>query len=90
MKIKSRPLVFSMLLGLMPQYAVADDFEDDFFSELPVITSASRLNQSVLSSPSAVTVIDSAMIRASGFIEIADIFRLVPGFQGEHRRMVFA
>lgn len=84
MRIKSSPLVLSVLLGVMPQYAVADDFEDDFSSELPVITSASRLNQSILSSPSAVTVIDSAMIRASGFIEIADIFRLVPGFQVAH------
>lgn len=84
MRIKSRPLLLSMMLGVTPQYVLSDEFEEDFFSELPVITSASRLNQSVLSSPSAVTVIDSAMIRASGFIEIADIFRLVPGFQVAH------
>lgn len=61
----------------------ADDF-DDFSAELPIITSASRLNQSVLSSPSAVTVIDSDMIKASGFIELADILRLVPGFIVAH------
>lgn len=76
--------MLSICLGVIPQHALTDDFEDDFFSELPVITSASRLNQSILSSPSAVTVIDSAMIRASGFIEIADIFRLVTGFQVAH------
>lgn len=81
---KNSPLVISIMLGLVPQYAQSDNLEDDVFSALPVITSASRLNQSVLSSPSAVTVIDSAMIRASGFIEIADIFRLVPGFQVAH------
>lgn len=84
MRTKSVPLVMTLMLGLTPQYALSDEFEDEFFSELPVITSASRLNQSVLSSPSAVTVIDSAMIEASGFIEIADIFRLVPGFQVAH------
>jgi iron complex outermembrane receptor protein len=84
MKKNNNPLLF-LMLGLTPQCAWSDElFEDEFFSELPVITSASRLTQSVLSSPSAVTVIDSAMIRASGFIEIADIFRLVPGFQVAH------
>jgi iron complex outermembrane receptor protein len=84
MRITSRPLLLSIMLGVTPQYVLSDEFEGDFFSELPVITSASRLTQSVLSSPSAVTVIDSAMIRASGFIDVADIFRLVPGFQVSH------
>jgi len=85
MKKNNKPLLCFLMLGLTPQCGWSDElFEDEFFSELPVITSASRLNQSVLSSPSAVTVIDSAMIRASGFIEIADIFRLVPGFQVAH------
>ena len=55
---------------------------DDIFSdELPIVISASRLNQSVLTSPTSVTVIDKAMINASGFIELVDILRLVPGFQ---------
>lgn len=85
MKKNNKPLLCFLMLGVTPQCAWSDElFEDEFFSELPVITSASRLTQSVLSSPSAVTVIDSAMIRASGFIEIADIFRLVPGFQVAH------
>lgn len=84
MRITSRPLLLSIMLGVTPQYVLSDEFEEDFFSELPVITSASRLTQSVLSSPSAVTVIDSAMIRASGFVDVADIFRLVPGFQVAH------
>lgn len=85
MTIDTKPLVLTLLLGLSPQCVLGDELsENDFFNELPVITSASRLNQSILSSPSAVTVIDSAMIRASGFIEIADIFRLVPGFQVAH------
>lgn len=59
--------------------------EDDLFGdELPVVISASRLNQSVLTSPSAVTVIDKEMIAASGFTELVDLLRLVPGFQVAH------
>lgn len=85
MKIKNLSLTLMACTGLISQNVIAEgELDDAFFGDLPVITSASRLNQSVLSSPSAVTVIDSAMIQASGFIEIADIFRLVPGFQVAH------
>lgn len=61
-------------------HALGDELE----GELPAVVSASRLTQSVLNSPSAVTIIDRAMIEASGFTEIADLFRLVPGFQVAH------
>jgi iron complex outermembrane receptor protein len=67
----------------IPLASLAEDF-DDFGFDLPVVTSASRLSQSVLTSPSMVTVIDSDMIEASGFIEIPDLFRLVPGFIVAH------
>jgi iron complex outermembrane receptor protein len=59
----------------------AFELDQNFQDILPVITSASRLTESVLKSTSSVTVIDKAMIQASGFVEIADLFRLVPGFQ---------
>ncbi len=62
----------------------AEDFGDEFFPELPIVTSASRLAESVLKSASAVTVIDRTLIEASGFVELVDIFRLVPGFQVAH------
>ncbi len=59
----------------------------DFFDEsLPIVISASRLNQSVLTSPTSVTVINREMIEASGFIEFVDLMRLVPGFQVAHAR----
>ena len=76
----------AMLTLLFSQQLIAEDFNDEAnsFSELPSVVSASRLNQSVLKSPSAVTVIDRAMIEATGFIEIADIMRLVPGFYVGH------
>ena len=55
--------------------------EADFFAEQPIVLSVSRLAQSVSDAPAAVTVIDRAMIEASGFRHVVDLLRLVPGFQ---------
>jgi iron complex outermembrane receptor protein len=54
--------------------------EREFLTEFPTVLSASRLRQDVTETPQAVTVIDQAMIRASGARELAELFRLVPGF----------
>jgi len=54
--------------------------ESDFFDELPVVLSVSRLSQPVDEAPAAVTVIDQDMIRTSGFRDIPDLLRMVPGF----------
>ena len=54
--------------------------EADFFEDVPVVLSASRLLQPLSEAPVAVTVIDQDMIRASGFRDIPDLLRLVPGF----------
>ncbi|MBL1321007.1 MAG: TonB-dependent receptor [Methylophaga sp.] len=78
--MKKRKVALGGLLLCITSVSLA--MEDSFFStDLPVVISASRLTQSVLTSPSAVTIIDKAMIEASGFVEIADLMRLVPGFQ---------
>lgn len=53
--------------------------ETDGFSDLPVVLTASRLQQSVAESPSAVTVIDRDLIEKSGARQIADLMRFVPG-----------
>jgi iron complex outermembrane recepter protein len=57
-----------------------------FLDELPVVLSASRLSQPVHEAPAAVTVIDRDMIRASGFRDIPDLLRLVPGFSVAYTR----
>ncbi|NWG39465.1 MAG: TonB-dependent receptor [Hydrogenophilaceae bacterium] len=54
--------------------------EADYFSEQPVVLSASRLPQPVNRTPAAVTVITREMIEASGFRHLVDVLRLVPGF----------
>ena len=55
--------------------------ETDYFSELPVVLSVARLSQPVSRAPAAVTVITREMIEASGFRQLPDLLRLVPGFQ---------
>jgi len=55
--------------------------EHDFISDLPVVLSASRLAQPQDESPASVTVIDRELIDASTALDIADLLRLVPGFQ---------
>lgn len=44
-----------------------------------MVLSASRLSQPLSETPSAMTVIDRDMIKASGFRNLADLFMLVPG-----------
>jgi iron complex outermembrane recepter protein len=54
--------------------------QDAFYDSLPVVLTASRLAQSPLDAPAPVTIIDREMIDASGFTEVHDLMRLVPGF----------
>ncbi len=65
--------------GLQPSQAT-ELSEDDFLEELPVVLSATRLVQDKRDAPVATTVIDRDMIDASGFTEIVDLLRYVPGF----------
>lgn len=55
--------------------------EAAYLDDLPVILSASRLSQAQADAPGAVTIIDRAMIAASGARNINELFRVVPGFQ---------
>ncbi len=69
------------LLGVCLNGTVLALDESVYFSELPVVASVSRLPQRLADAPTAVTVIDRDMIRASGVRSLNDLFRLVPGFQ---------
>lgn len=55
--------------------------EDLFYEEIPIVLTASRIQQPLNNVPAAITIIDQKMIQASGAIEIVDLLRLVPGFQ---------
>ncbi|TAK41787.1 MAG: Plug domain-containing protein, partial [Betaproteobacteria bacterium] len=60
--------------------------EKSFFEELPVVLSASRIPQSLAATPGAVTVLDRAFIRATGYRDIPSLLKLVPGFQAVSER----
>ncbi len=60
--------------------------EKTFFEELPVVLSASRIPQSLAATPGAVTVLDRAFIRATGYRDIPSLLKLVPGFQAVSER----
>lgn len=67
-----------VLAGLQASLASGD--EGIFFNDVPLILTASRLAQTPFDAPAPVTVIDREMIEASGFTELHDLLRLVPGF----------
>lgn len=79
-----RPVLLCMVLAALPAHAELT--ETDFFDDMPVVLSVSRLSQPIDEAPAAVTVIDQEMIRASGFRDIPDLFRLVPGFTVAYTR----
>jgi len=55
--------------------------EKDFLSPMPIVFSVSRLPQRLDETPGAVTILDRALIARSGARDVADLLRLVPGFQ---------
>ncbi len=60
--------------------------EADFLADLPVVLTVSKMAQPLQDSPSSVTIIDQDMIRASGYQDIPDLLRLVPGFSVAYTR----
>lgn len=68
-------------MGLVGNTAVS---EEDFLADIPVVLTATRLAQPITEAPAAITLIDREMIHASGAREIADLFRMVPGFVVSH------
>lgn len=54
--------------------------EEDYFANVPVVLTASRLDQPLNEAPGAITVIDRNTIRLSGARTVAEVLRLVPGY----------
>lgn len=86
--LSATALIPALLCGTVMAQPPADTDTDadapselDFFSELPVVLHATRLDQPAQKAPVAVTVIDRASIEASGAQDIPTVLRLVPGFQ---------
>lgn len=82
----SSPPVFVGLVWLVLSQGLAAQTslgvsEKDFLDEMPIILSVSRMPQRLDETPGAVTILDRDFIRSSGARDVADLLRLVPGFQ---------
>lgn len=55
--------------------------EQDFLADVPMVLSVARLPQRLDETPGAVTILGRDWIRQSGARDLADLLRLVPGFQ---------
>ncbi|MCW2292930.1 iron complex outermembrane receptor protein [Pseudomonas sp. BIGb0408] len=83
--IKASPPLKLLLLALL---ANGDAVADDLFSggrAVPEVLTATRLKQAPAAVPGSVTVLDGALIRASGARDIAELLRLVPGMMVGYR-----
>lgn len=83
-------IILCLPFGLLPNALAADPQpardEQAFLAELPFVLTPSRLLQPIDESPAAVTVIDRATIRATGYRDLGRLLRLVPGMQvGQER-----
>jgi len=84
-RVRGVDILFGVLIVWLchpPAVAAADGrqfSERDYLADLPVVLSATRLSQPLSDTPVAMTVIDRAMIEASGARTIPDLLRLVPG-----------
>ncbi|MBL8488767.1 MAG: TonB-dependent receptor [Rhodocyclaceae bacterium] len=56
----------------------------DEAGELPVVLSASRLNQPAAEAPAAISVIDRETIALTGARQVSELFPLIPGFVVGH------
>lgn len=74
--VRAVVLVFCAQPVMATQSAGLPFVESD---DIPMVLSATRLNQSFFDAPAAVTVIDRQMIEQSGVREIPELLRLVPG-----------
>lgn len=87
--------LLTLVKGVMPLLAITGTAsavdslalgpgEEQYFDELPVVVSVTRLPQTPLELPASLTVIDRRMIEASGVYDIPELLRLVAGFQIAH------
>ena len=81
-----KPLIYIFTFSLCAfgsaysqENTVSQITESDFFTDFPVVLTATRLKQPQKDAPIATTIIDREMIEASGFTEIPDLLRLAPG-----------
>lgn len=77
--------LFVVLIGEVQTVEAADESNElsevEFLKAVPKVLSATRQEQSVVDAPSSTTIISREMIEGLGAFNLAEIMRLVPGFQ---------
>lgn len=73
-------LAVAGLAAVSAQAAERAPTEEDYFANVPVVLTASRLDQPLNEAPGAMTVIDRHTIRLSGARTLVEVMRLVPGY----------
>jgi iron complex outermembrane receptor protein len=75
-----RKLIWALcLLPVFQAKAAFELSEADFLAEMPTVLTASRLSQPLMDAPNSTNVIDRKEIEATGYHNISDLFRLIPG-----------
>ncbi|WP_027856485.1 TonB-dependent receptor plug domain-containing protein [Marinobacterium jannaschii] len=76
-----KKLSLTILLATAAPCLSAEQLFDEtaLFDQIPAVISATRVEQPAKDLPVSITVIDRALIEASGAVRVQDLFRLVPG-----------
>ena len=84
----AKRLCYTLPFWIGANYTLAspDDIvsEADVYTEIPIVTAATRLEQKVEDSPASITILTKELIQASGIQEVSQLFNLVPGFYSYH------
>ena len=79
--VTSMVLVWGAVGMIVADIQTVPAMDNDLEGSLPQVLTPSRLPQRLDEAPSAVTIIDRAMIEASGARRLVDVLRLAPGLQ---------
>ncbi len=66
-------------MPVTPPSSVTTPSEFSLFEEIPTVTSASRMKESILEAPAAISVITDKDLENWGIVELPDAFRFMPG-----------
>lgn len=79
-QLLSASLALALAIRAQAQEPARIASEADYFASVPVVLTASRLDQPLNEAPGAITVIDRHTIRLSGARTVAEVLKLVPGY----------
>lgn len=79
MRLSLAGLICGAASCVIAQPTAAGAGEESFFEPLPLVLTVSRMSRPQNEAPAAMTVLDSELIRATGYRDLDRLLRLVPG-----------